>query len=172
MEPCEYLRALGKAPHFAVAAAVDEDGLPISAAVQILDWDEQGIHFLCSKDSGLYDRLLRQAYMSLTAANSADSPCISLRGKVRRLDTPPQNTFLLYEGTGQWIDHSVFTFGAGSNSAAFYITDACLGCGICAVYCPQNCVDFPGGLAKIRQADCLHCGKCMEVCPASAVIRQ
>lgn len=203
MEIRDYLRFLVEEMHRTVVATVDDAGLPVTSAIDMLDWDDSGVYFLTAKGKGFYDRLSRRGYLSLTAMKGSDTMStvsLSLRGKVRCLGNAPVNrlleknpylfeiyptaesrqvleVFQVYQGTGEWFDLSVkpiqrasFSFGnAEEKQSGFFITDACLGCGICAVYCPQNCMDFPDGRARIRQANCLHCGKCMEVCPAGAV---
>lgn len=88
--------------------------------------------------------------------------------------------FQLYEGSGEWFDLSKkpiervsFTFGgAKSKKEGYYITNACIGCRACEAVCPQDCIDFTGTPAVIRQENCLHCGNCMSVCPQKAVVRE
>ena len=65
-----------------------------------------------------------------------------------------------------------YTIGSGAvKEKGYRITDACTGCGICAGYCPQRCIE-PGTPYQIRQEHCLHCGNCHTVCPVQAVERR
>ena len=51
------------------------------------------------------------------------------------------------------------------------ITDDCIGCGKCAINCPQQCVS-EGMPYLIAQNHCLHCGLCYENCPVQAIERR
>ena len=53
----------------------------------------------------------------------------------------------------------------------YYITESCIGCGICMKHCPQKCIE-KGTPFVIWQEHCLHCGNCYENCPVKAVIRK
>lgn len=53
----------------------------------------------------------------------------------------------------------------------FMITDDCIGCGKCAINCPQQCVS-KGMPYLIAQNHCLHCGLCYENCPVQAIERR
>lgn len=53
----------------------------------------------------------------------------------------------------------------------FYITDSCIGCGVCVKNCPQRCIQ-EGTPFTIHQNHCLHCGSCYEKCPVKAVTRK
>lgn len=62
-----------------------------------------------------------------------------------------------------------YLIGEGTITPKGYqITDACIGCGICAKNCPQQCIT-DGISFNIQQEHCLHCGNCYEKCPAGAI---
>lgn len=53
----------------------------------------------------------------------------------------------------------------------YFITDSCIGCGLCQTKCPQHCIE-KGVPYQIQPEHCLHCGNCYENCPAKAIKRK
>lgn len=52
-----YLHYLEKEIHSVIAATVDDNGLPVTCAIDIMDSDEKGLYFLTAKGKGFYHRL-------------------------------------------------------------------------------------------------------------------
>ena len=128
----QYLKYLVEEIHTAVVATVDGEGLPVTAAIDMMDFDENGLYFLTAKGKSFYDRLTKRGYMALTAVKGADtmtSVAISVRGKVKEIgasylprlfeknpymcDIYPNEesrraltVFKLHEGNGEWFDLS------------------------------------------------------------------
>ena len=128
----EYFRFLVEEIHTTVVATVDEEGLPVTAAIDMMDWDENGLYFLTAKGKSFYDRLKIQQFLALTAIkgeSTITSVAVSVRGKVRELGYdkiqalfeknpymkeiyPTEESmvaltaFQIYEGTGEWFDLS------------------------------------------------------------------
>ena len=128
----KYLRILTHEIHTAVVATVDEEGLPVTAAIDMMDCDSESLYFLTAKGKGFYDRLKSRKFIALTAMKGEDtmsSIAVSVRGKVRELgyDKIPElfeknpymhqiyptekamhalTVFQIYEGTGEWFDLS------------------------------------------------------------------
>ena len=132
MEAVDYLAYISKVIHTTVVATVDDDGLPITAAIDMMDSDENGLYFLTAKGKNFYDRLIKRGYLALTAMKGEDtmsSVAVSVQGKVRELgyEKIPElfeknpymkeiypteesmvalTAFQIYEGTGEWFDLS------------------------------------------------------------------
>ena len=128
----QYLKYLVEEIHTTVVATVDGEGLPVTAAIDMMDFDENGLYFLTAKGKSFYDRLTKRGYMALTAVKGADtmtSVAVSVRGKVKEIgesnlwrlfeknpymcDIYPTEesrraltVFKLYEGNGEWFDLS------------------------------------------------------------------
>ncbi len=53
---------------------------------------------------------------------------------------------------------------------SYSITDACIGCTICAQHCPTDAIAMkPYEVHEIDPEKCVRCGTCKSVCPADAV---
>lgn len=54
------------------------------------------------------------------------------------------------------------------NSKDFFVTDACISCGICAANCPMSTISMVGG-RPVWKGDCTKCLKCIHYCPTKAI---
>ena len=175
METKDYLSYISEKIHTTIVATVDDEGLPVTAAIDMMDSDENGLYFLTAKGKGFYDRLKKQGFLALTAVKgetTMTSVAVSVRGKVRELgyDMIPQlfaknpymheiypteesmhalTAFQIYEGTGEWFDLSKK---------------------------PVERLSFSFGGAEntaegffITDA-CIGCGSCLPVCPQNCII--
>ena len=132
MQVTDYFKFLVEQIHTTVVATTDDDGLPVTAAIDIMDYDREGLYFLTAKGKDFYRRLKERKFMALTGIKGEDTmSCVALsvRGKVReeggellpRLisKNPYMNeiykteqskraltVFCLYEGRGEWFDLS------------------------------------------------------------------
>ena len=128
----DYLSYIVEHIHTTIVATVDDDGLPVTAAIDMMDSDGDSLYFLTAKGKGFYDRLIKRGYLALTALkgeSTMTSIAVSLRGKVRELgyemipalfDKNPYmkeiypteesryalTVFQIYEGSGEWFDLS------------------------------------------------------------------
>ena len=58
METKEYLDYIANEIHRTIVATVDDEGLPVTAAIDMMDSDEKSLYFLTAKGKGFYDRYL------------------------------------------------------------------------------------------------------------------
>ena len=147
----DYLEYVTNTIHTVVMATTDDAGLPVTCAIDIMDYDKNGLYFLTAKGKGFYNRLKRNAFVALTGMKGNDTlscVAVSIRGKVREIGTGRQNV------------------------QGYFIDSNCIGCKSCEAVCPQKCIDFGQIPAVIRQENCLHCGNCAAICPQKAVIRR
>lgn len=132
LQAVDFLTYLVDEIHTTVVATVDDDGFPVTAAIDMMDADETGLYFLTAKGKGFYDRLIKRGYMALTGMKGEDTlscVAVSVRGKVREIGEsylprlfeknpymyeiyPSEESrraltvFKLYEGSGEWFDLS------------------------------------------------------------------
>jgi len=53
-----------------------------------------------------------------------------------------------------------------------FITDDCIGCGMCVDTCPVNCISEGSPKFVIDESECINCGACEPVCPVGAIIEK
>lgn len=170
----EYLQLISDEIHTTIVATVDNEGLPITAAIDMMMSDERGLYFLTARGKSFYDRLTKRGYLALTALKGEDtmhSLAVSLRGKVRELGPellpvlfeknlymaeiyPTEasrealTVFQIYEGSGEYFDLSKR---------------------------PIERASFSFGGAENRAEGytitdaCIGCGSCVAVCPQSCI---
>lgn len=174
MEAKDYLAYIVNEIHTTIVATVDDEGLPVTAAIDMMDSDEDGLYFLTAKGKGFYDRLKKRGFLALTAIKGQDtmsSVAVSVRGKVRELGYeripalfeknlymhqiyPTEDAmraltvFQVYEGTGEWFDLSKRPIERASFT-------------------------FGGVQEKaegfIITDACIGCGSCLPVCPQNCI---
>lgn len=174
METKDYLAYLVKEIHTSIAATVDDEGLPVTAAIDMMDSDENSLYFLTAKGKGFYDRLIKRGFIALTALKGEDtlsSVAISIRGSVCELGQekipelleknpymyriyPTEQSrqaltaFRIREGTGEWFDLSKT---------------------------PIERASFTFGGTTVKKEGfritekCIGCGSCIEVCPQNCI---
>lgn len=174
MKTIDYLQFLTENIHTVVMATVDDNGLPVTCAIDIMDYDESGLYFLTAKGKSLYKRLKQKNFVALTAVKGNDtmtSVSVSLRGKVKELgfDMIPKlfeknpymnkiyptkesasalTVFKIYEGIGEWFDLSKKPI-------------------------ERNSFTFGGAENKVDgyfvTDTCIGCESCMSVCPQNCI---
>ena len=132
MNAADYLSFIVNEIHRTIVATVDDEGLPVTCAIDMMDSDENSLYFLTAKGKAFYDRLINREYLAFTAMKGEDtmsSVAVSVRGKVRELGferipelfqkNPYMNeiypteesrkaltVFQIYKGNGEWFDLS------------------------------------------------------------------
>ncbi len=174
METKDYLAYISGVIHTTIAATVDDEGLPVTAAIDMMDSDENSLYFLTARGKSFYNRLKKQQFLALTGIkgeNTMTSVAVSIRGKVRELgyEKIPElfeknpymyeiypkersmqalTVFQIYEGTGEWFDLSKK---------------------------PIERASFTFGGAEKKEEGyfitdaCIGCGSCVEVCPQKCI---
>ena len=85
MKTIDYLRYIVEEIHTVIVATVDGEGLPVTAAIDMMDYDESGVYFLTAKGKSFYTRLKDKGYMAFTGIKGEDTMscvAVSVRGKV------------------------------------------------------------------------------------------
>lgn len=174
MTATQILKFLQEEIHTTVAATVDDNGLPVTCAIDMMDADKDGLYFLTAKGKGFYNRLIKKEYIALTGMKGEDTMscvAVSVRGNVRELgngllprlfqknpymkEIYPKaesqkalTVFQLYEGSGEWFDLSKK---------------------------PIERVSFTFGGAKSKKEGyyitnaCIGCRACEAVCPQACI---
>ena len=163
MTTADYLNYIVNEIHRTIVATVDEEGLPVTCAIDMMDCDEDSLYFLTAKGKAFYELFQKNPYMNEIYPTEESRKALTV--------------FQIYEGSGEWFDLSKkpierasFTFGKTETAqSGYFINDNCIGCGSCLEVCPQQCIDVSKTPAVIHQENCLHCGNCKYVCPVGAV---
>ena len=174
METKDYLNYAVHEIHRTIVATVDDEGLPVTAAIDMMDCDDNSLYFLTAKGKSFYDRLVKRQFLAFTAMKGEDTMstvAVSIRGKVRELgyDMIPRlfeknpymhqiypteesmkalTVFQIYEGSGEWFDLSRKPI----ERASFTF----------------------GGADKKAEGyfitdSCIGCGSCVAVCPQDCI---
>ncbi len=132
MDASNYLNFIVRNFHTTIVATVDDEGLPVTAAIDMMDCDDNALYFLTAKGKGFYDRLVKRQFLALTGIKGNDTMsrvAVSIKGKVEEIgsDVLPRlfeknpymydiypteesrkalTVFRIFEGSGEWFDLS------------------------------------------------------------------
>ena len=73
METKDYLSYIVHEIHRTIVATVDDEGLPVTAAIDMMDCDDDSLYFLTAKGKGFYDRLIKRGFLAFTAMKGEDT---------------------------------------------------------------------------------------------------
>jgi uncharacterized protein (DUF362 family)/Pyruvate/2-oxoacid:ferredoxin oxidoreductase delta subunit len=68
-----------------------------------------------------------------------------------------------------YVPHFVRPLGTRLLVPSPFVTERCIGCGLCIENCPVQTISWASGKAKIDLSDCIRCYCCHEVCPELAI---
>ena len=128
----EYFDFIVNQIHSAIFATVDREGRPVTCAIDLMDYDENGLYFLTAKGKNFYDRLKANENIAFTAMKGEDTlscVAVSVQGKAKEIgpaklpalfnknpymeriypdvrSRSALTVFKIYEGTGEWFDLS------------------------------------------------------------------
>jgi ferredoxin len=58
---------------------------------------------------------------------------------------------------------------AAQKDKIYYITNKCIGCHACKIFCPQKAIYYGERKMEIDQAKCVQCGTCYNECPICVI---
>lgn len=160
--------------HTVVIATTDENGEPVTCAIDIMDYDKDGLYFLTAKGKNFYHRLKKQGRLAFTGIKGESTmTCVAVSVRARVCEIGPNHlhqlfeknpymyeiypseesrkaltVFRIYEGAGEWFDLSKKPIERGS----FGIGGAAL---------------EKTGYEVTEQ--CKGCGICKSVCPQNCI---
>lgn len=79
-----------------VMANTDDDGKPVTCAIDIMDYDSHGIYFLTAKGKKLYERLKKNPFISFTGIkgdSTMNRIAVSVHGNVKECGRDVLNKF-------------------------------------------------------------------------------
>ena len=62
MQITDFFRIIQEDIHSTVIATVDNNNLPVTCVIDIMDYDSDGLYFLTARGKNFYERLKRQGY--------------------------------------------------------------------------------------------------------------
>ena len=92
MQTRDYLKTIVEKIHSAVFATVDSEGRPVTCAIDIMNYDENGLYFLTAKGKNFYDRLKANENIAFTAMKGEDTlscVAVSVQGKAKEIGLKP-----------------------------------------------------------------------------------
>ena len=174
METKDYLKYTAEMIHTVIMATIDEQGRPVTAAIDIMDADQDSLYFLTARGKAFYERVRRNGFIAFTGLKGEDtmsSVSVSVQASVTEMGSgmipelfrknpymamiyPTEESrqaltvFRIHDGTGEWFDLSRRPIERDSFTFG-------TGCRKEAGY-------------RISE-QCTGCGACIPVCPQNCI---
>lgn len=170
----EFFKIIVEDIHTSTAATVDDDMLPVTCVIDMMDWDEKGLYFLTAKGKKFCDRLIKRKYIALSllkGENTMSSLSISVRGNVKDIGREKlhslfeKNKYMyeIYPTERSRESLTVFQIYSGSGEL-FDLSKK-----------PIRRESFKFGEIKsyrmqyIINDNCIGCGLCVAACPQDCI---
>lgn len=89
-------------------------------------------------------------------------------GRETAAETP---VYRVKEGSAPGLKSGIVNYGFNHfarSTKAFYVTNACVGCGLCARNCPAGTISMEKG-KPVWGKECYQCLRCINQCPEQAI---
>lgn len=174
METKDYLKYIVDEIHTVIVATVDNSGLPVTAAIDMMDSDDSSLYFLTAKVKNFYNRLKEKEFLAFTAMkgeSTLSSIAVSVRGKVREVGREKISALF---AKNQYMYHIYPTEESRQVLTVFQIYDGSgeyfdLSCQpiIRESFCFGEEKQEPSGYLITEL--CTGCNKCLKVCPQKCI---
>ena len=172
----KYLRILAEEIHSSVVATTDDEGHPVTRAIDIMLADADTFYFLTAKGKAFCDQLQRRPYIAvtgMTGGSTMERKAVSVRGKVSCIGTQKLDqiflrnpymaeiyptevsrkalvVFKMERGEGEFFDLSTKPI----TRETFAVGGA-----------EESAEEAPFFITDA----CIGCGKCVDVCPQQCI---
>ena len=85
----ECFRRIVEDIHTTVVATTDDEGLPVTCIIDMMDFDDDGLYFLTNVGKAFYERLVARGYLALSATDgkpTMECTAVTLSGRVSEVD--------------------------------------------------------------------------------------
>lgn len=160
--------------HTVIMATTSENGKPVTCAIDIMDYDENGLYFLTAKGKNFYARLKNSPHIALTGLQGESTMkriAVSVSGEVRECDK--QRLLRLLEKNPYMYE--IYPTEASRESLVAFVIFR----GSCEWFDltkkPIERFAFSFGETTVTDNGyiitdkCIGCGKCLSVCPQSCI---
>ncbi|MCH3950930.1 MAG: 4Fe-4S binding protein [Acidaminococcus sp.] len=182
-----YLSILANDIHSVVCATVDEKGLPVTRAMDVMLADDHTFYFLTAKGKAFYDQLMRSKFIALTGMKGGEgldrahatmhTKAISVRGFIECIGSEKldeifdANPYMAEIYPQEEARKALVVFRMVKGEGEYFdlstkpITRESFGIGDLAESDAESHVKEPYFITDA----CIGCGKCLAVCPQQCI---